>query len=174
MAASLNELDPVWAWGEFSPSEERPWNRAAAAHLYRRAGFGASWQTLDAAVKLEPQELVAKLLVPGEEAIRFEQEVAGLDRTVLAGGDAAGLTPWWLYRMTYSPDPLLEKLTLFWHGHFATSAAKVNDVRMMYAQHQLFRKNARGKFGPLVHAIARDPAMLIYLDSATNRKAHLY
>ena len=78
MAASLNELDPAWAWGEFSPNEQRPWNRAAAAHLYRRAGFGTTWQTLNAAIERSPREVVANLLNPGDVTIRCEQEVAGL------------------------------------------------------------------------------------------------
>ena len=71
-----------------------------------------------------------------------------------------------------TPRPLIEKTTLFWHGHFATSAAKVEDPIAMYAQNRLFREHAIGDFAKLTHAIARDPAMLIYLDSVTNRKAH--
>ena len=172
MSNDLNKIDPDWAWQPFTPDAQRPWNQAAAAHLYRRAGFGATWQQLERASKQSPADVVETLLNPGAEAEQFERQTASLDRAVLAGGNAEGLSGWWLYRMLHSPDPLLEKLTLFWHGHFATSAAKVNDVRMMNGQHQLFREYARGKFGPLVHAISRDPAMLLYLDSATNRKAH--
>ncbi len=112
------------------------------------------------------------MLQPGDAAAEFDRQTQSLDRAVLAGGNVEGLPAWWLYRMLHSPDALQEKLTLFWHGHFATSAAKVNDIRMMMAQHRLLRRHARGKFGPLAHAIARDPAMLMYLDSATNRKTH--
>ncbi len=74
--------------------------------------------------------------------------------------------------MLSTPHQLLEKLTLFWHGHFATSAAKVQDARLMLAQNQLLRHHALGRFDELVQGISRDPAMLIYLDSTTNRKAH--
>jgi uncharacterized protein (DUF1800 family) len=61
-------------------------------------------------------------------------------------------------------------MTLFWHGHFATSAAKVDHSRLMLEQNELLRKNALGKFGPFVKAMSRDAAMLIWLDAATNRK----
>ena len=79
----------------------------------------------------------------------------------------------WLYRMLRPrPAQLLEKLTLFWHGHFATSCAKVIDAGQMLQQNALLRGDAMGTFGELVQGIARDPAMLLYLDSATNRKVH--
>jgi uncharacterized protein (DUF1800 family) len=63
-------------------------------------------------------------------------------------------------------------MTLFWHGHFATSVEKVGDAEAMYIQNRLLRNRALGDFAQLVHEISRDPAMLVYLDSATNRKAH--
>jgi len=63
-------------------------------------------------------------------------------------------------------------MTLFWHGHFATSADKVKSAQLMYDQNQLLRTHALGNLHDLVQAIAKDPAMLIYLDSDVNRKAH--
>lgn len=72
--------------------------------------------------------------------------------------------------MRGTPDPLLEKLTLFFHGHFATSAAKVDNKRLMLAQNELFRRHGRGPFGDVVRAVSRDPAMLVYLDSTSNRR----
>jgi uncharacterized protein (DUF1800 family) len=63
-------------------------------------------------------------------------------------------------------------MTLFWHGHFATSAAKVTSARRMYEQNQAQRKHALGHFPPLLDAMAKDPAMLLWLDSATNKKTH--
>ncbi|MGH8667135.1 MAG: DUF1800 domain-containing protein, partial [Burkholderiales bacterium] len=66
--------------------------------------------------------------------------------------------------------PVLEKVTLFWHGHFATSAAKVDKARLMLDQNQMLRQHALRPFGPLVGGIAKDPAMLLWLDSATNKK----
>jgi uncharacterized protein (DUF1800 family) len=92
-------------------------------------------------------------------------------RAVLQTGNMQVQLPaWWLYRMMQSKNQWLEKLVLFWHGHFATSAAKVNSVGMMLAQNDLIRQKAAGPFAELVSGISRDPAMLIYLDSATNRR----
>ncbi|MCA9147193.1 MAG: DUF1800 domain-containing protein, partial [Planctomycetales bacterium] len=168
---SLTKIDPTWAWTPYRPSESQPWNRIRAAHLFRRAGFGATSQELDAAVGRDPDEIVAGLVTPNLDA-EFESESDAFATTILASGNPKQLSAWWSYVMLRTPHPLLEKTTLFWHGHFATSAAKVEDAGAMYAQNRLFRQYALGDFGKLTHAIARDPAMLIYLDSVTNRKAH--
>jgi uncharacterized protein (DUF1800 family) len=63
-------------------------------------------------------------------------------------------------------------MTLVWHGHFATSHEKVDDVRLMHAQNELLRAHALGDFRALLHAIARDPAMLVWLDGDSNRRGH--
>lgn len=77
---------------------------------------------------------------------------------------------WWLRRMIETPRPLEEKLTLFWHGHFATSYRTIENSYHMYLQNLLFRRHAAGNFGALLHAIIRDPAMLAYLDNNDSRK----
>jgi uncharacterized protein (DUF1800 family) len=77
---------------------------------------------------------------------------------------------WWLTRMIESPRPLEEKLTLFWHGHFATGYRTIEDSYHMFMQNQLFRSRGAGRFDALVHAIVRDPAMLEYLDNDQNRR----
>ncbi len=74
--------------------------------------------------------------------------------------------------MRESADPLEEKMTLFWHGHFATSAHKVKDAYLMWRQNQTFRDNARGNFGVLVKAMSRDPAMIDWLDLRESKAAH--
>jgi uncharacterized protein (DUF1800 family) len=80
------------------------------------------------------------------------------------------LRGWWLYCMLHGGHPLREKLVLFWHNHFATSIAKVLDPTLMFGQNCLLRAHALGKFGPMLQAISRDPAMLIWLDSNSNVK----
>jgi uncharacterized protein (DUF1800 family) len=72
--------------------------------------------------------------------------------------------------MLFTPDPLLERLTLLWHDHFATSQLKVEDVAAMRAQNETFRSHARGPFGELVRAMLHDPALLAWLDAPSNRK----
>jgi len=78
---------------------------------------------------------------------------------------------WWLTRMIQTPKPLEEKLTLFWHGHFATGYRTIEDSYHMYAQNRMFRANALGNFGQLLTNIIRDPAMLRYLNNNQNRKS---
>ena len=77
---------------------------------------------------------------------------------------------WWAQRMLVTPRPLQEKLALFWHGHFATSDTKVRDYRKLLKQYALFREHANGNFRDLLIGIARDPAMLVYLDAGENVK----
>jgi uncharacterized protein (DUF1800 family) len=82
------------------------------------------------------------------------------------GGDE--LRSWWLYCMLHGGHPLREKLTLFWHNHFATSLVKVLDPQLMFRQNCLLRAHALGRFGPLLQEMSRDPAMLLWLDSNSN------
>ncbi len=109
----------------------------------------------------------------GDEKARqmARQEILkGVRQTQAA--DIVDLGAWWLERMRQASDPLEEKLTLFWHGHFATSIQKVRDAYLMWRQNQTFREHARGNFGVLVKAISRDPAMIDWLDLQQSKAAH--
>jgi uncharacterized protein (DUF1800 family) len=86
--------------------------------------------------------------------------------------DVLDLRGWWLQRMANGSRPLQEKLALFWHGHFATSAQKVRDAYFMYLQNETFRKNASGNWLQMLKDVTRDPAMLVWLDQAQSRKQH--
>ena len=77
---------------------------------------------------------------------------------------------WWLTRLIETPRPLEEKMTLFWHGHFATSYRTIEDSYHMFVQNQLYRSHALGNYGSLMHRIIRDPAMIAYLDNNDSRK----
>ncbi len=168
----LTDAEVRSAWQPYDPGRDGPWNRRRAAHLYRRAGFGADRSQLDDAVARTPADVVDELLDGDAPHTAFTDQMATLAKSVVSGGDGYQLAAWWLYRMIHTPAPALEQLTLFWHGHFATSAAKVPSTRLMYQQNETLRKHALGPFEKMVQAIARDPAMLIYLDSRTNRKKH--
>ena len=74
--------------------------------------------------------------------------------------------------MAIGPRPLQEKITLFWHGHFATSVQKVRDAYLMWRQNEMFRRLATANWRSLLMEVARDPAMLIWLDQAQSRKQH--
>ena len=170
--SEMKSVDPDWAWQPFEPTTQRPWDRALVAHLYRRAGFGADLHKIDEGVSRRPTELVSELVAANRETTEFRSTADALAEATLASGDAAKLSAAWVYRLLYTANQLLEKMTLFWHGHFATGAEKVKDARMMWNQNQLLRDKALGNFNKLVKEISQDPAMLIYLDSAINRKAH--
>jgi uncharacterized protein (DUF1800 family) len=166
--------------------------RSRIAHLYRRAGFGARPEELDAAVAAGYEATVNKLVdlsvtdgaatalpapafsppllpadLPADEAGRRAAQQAE-QRTNKE--EARKLNQWWIDRMVLSTTPLRERLTLFWHDHFATSIQKVKEPELMYRQNDIFRTAGAGNFEALAQAVAKDPAMLVWLDANENRK----
>jgi uncharacterized protein (DUF1800 family) len=137
-------------------------------HLLRRAGFGCTPKELayyeglgyDKTVKtmLEPRHVDDSEL---DNLINSQQ----FDYTRLDD-----LKRWWVYRMAYTRRPLEEKMTLFWHGHFATSVRKVELPYRMYLQNTLMRSMALGNFHELLLAMTKDPAMIVWLDNQQNKK----
>ncbi|MHC4285463.1 MAG: DUF1800 domain-containing protein, partial [Planctomycetota bacterium] len=158
--------DPAWAWAAYKPDAQRPWTLAQAGHLYRRAAFGVTWDQLQQALSDGPQQTLDKLLRP-------QADIAAFNRTYdeYETGSADSLRAWWLRRMILTPLPLLEKMTLFWHSHFATDSAKVKNARLMQRHVQLLRSQALNSYRALLKGISRDPAMLISLGAEANRKA---
>jgi uncharacterized protein (DUF1800 family) len=139
--------------------------RHAVAHLLRRAAFGPDADTWPAWRGLSFEAALGRLL-------------DGLDSSPPA--DPEDFDPYhpgaiqqtWLERMRSGPAPLAEKLALFWHGHFATSNAKIQDAKLMWTQYQLFRAKGAGSFADLVLDVSRDVAMIRWLDGNANRKGH--
>ncbi|MEE2844679.1 MAG: DUF1800 domain-containing protein [Planctomycetota bacterium] len=168
----MNNIDPAWAWSQFKPTNRQPWNLTQAAHLYRRSGFGVGRGELQRAVAGGVQRCVQQILHDNQESQSFQDEMALMTRSIVSSGNLQSLATAWLYRMLKTTDQLHEKTTLFWHSHFATSADKVQDAFMMQQQNDLLRKYAIGDFSEMVQAISQNPAMLLYLDSANNRKTH--
>jgi hypothetical protein len=170
--------DPRRAWAPFQPDRSRPWDREAVSHLHRRAGFSAPWTVLVRDVKDGPEASVNRLLEgeptagDGTPAPEFESFLDAMAARLGPTGELEGLQAIWLYRMIFTPHPLRERLTLFWHDHFATSIAKVKNSALMQRQNGLLRAAALGDFRALLQAIGKDPAMLIWLDSTVNKKAH--
>jgi hypothetical protein len=98
-------------------------------------------------------------------ALRMERE----ERERLDRSQMRDIQRWWLRRMIDTRRPMVEKMTLFWHGHFATSFRKVADSHHMLMQNELFRREALGSFAALLGGIIRDPAMLAFLDNQGSR-----
>lgn len=169
--------DPEQAWAPFEPSNADPWDLARVAHLHRRAGFSAPWNVLQRDIEAGPRRAVDQLLEgepnsgDGTPALDFDRLMNTMATRLGSSGDLNRLQGTWLYRMIFTPQPLRERLTLFWHDHFATSFEKVGDISLMRRQNELFRKHALGSFGALLQEIGQDPAMLVWLDATANRKA---
>lgn len=153
------QLQP--ATGEF--------DTASAAHLWRRAGFGAKRGTVEATVKLGRKEAVRRL-VRGPRSEPVTEELEFIYQSVLGANDEEGARAWLLLRMLRSEHQVREKAALFWHDHFATSIAKVRDLGWMLRQYRLFLDHGLGRFDGLLDKVTKDPAMIRWLDNETNRK----
>jgi uncharacterized protein (DUF1800 family) len=169
---SAKTIDPRWAWQPYRPSKEAPWNLQRVGHLYRRAAFGANYAELEAGVKAGPESLIAQLLKGGPGLAEFDADMEPLAANIARYNDAGHMRAWWMSRMLYSPYPLQEKFTLFWHNHFATSFATVQSARFMLGQNELMRRHALGNFAVLLGEMSRDPAMLIWLNGRDNKKGN--
>ena len=165
------------------------WNERAVEHLLNRAGLGASVEEIRRGMEMGAEAFVQELLdgrsgasfgarsigstmerrrlrdLPEEQRREEAQMIRRDDREQLNA-----FLLWWFDRLLTSSDVLEERMVLFWHGHFPSSQQDVQRSREMIGQNQLFRENALGSFRDLVHGIAKDPAMLEYLDNDSNRK----
>lgn len=144
---------------------------ADIAHLLRRAGFGGTAAQISTLAAQDWATTVDQLL--DFSAAPVDTEPAFLTDGSLGDWEKEfALQAWWLDRMATTTTPLQEKLTFFWHGHFATANYKVADSRLMYLQNALFRSMATAGFRDLVQQMSLQPAMLIWLDNDPNEKGH--
>jgi uncharacterized protein (DUF1800 family) len=158
-----------------------------ARHLLNRTSFAASVEDIESFSRLSREQAVDQLLswtggkvgtpapawVGEFDSLRRvramnEEERKAFQRQLFERGTE--LRGWWMTEMLTTPSPLTEKMVLFWHNHFVSSLQKVRSPSLMYRQNQLLRKHAFGHFGDLLHEVSKDPAMVVYLDSASNRK----
>jgi uncharacterized protein (DUF1800 family) len=166
----LDAVNPAEAWQPWEPDARRPWDLKWAGHLYRRAAFGATLDELRAAVNDGLPATLDRMLTGAANLPELDTLLARSGESIARTGEVANLRGWWLYAMLHGGHPLREKLTLFWHNHFATSVGKVRSTALMFRQNQALRRNALGKFRPMLGDVCRDPAMLIWLDSNRNVK----
>ncbi|RPI44668.1 MAG: DUF1800 domain-containing protein [Betaproteobacteria bacterium] len=158
-----------------------------ARHLLLRTSFAAPSAEVKALAVLSRTEAVERLLgqartepttrPPAEldhwtprsqlRAMSEQERREWLRQTNLQGQE---LRTWWFGEMLATSSPFTERMTLFWHNHFVSSLQKVRPARLIYRQNLLLRSHALGNFRQMLHAISRDPAMIIYLDNAFNRK----
>jgi uncharacterized protein (DUF1800 family) len=176
-----------------SPLASNRWDFDTAAHLLLRAGFGGSVEEIEKFHALGPGKAVNSLVDAQPEyypapawanphdqdqlrdqmrdAANPEQKQSAhklLDQQFRS--EMSDLTRWWVTRMINTRAPFIEKMTLFWHGHFATSGQKVRPAYKMWFQNETVRQNGLGNFANLTKAISRDPAMMVWLDTVQSKK----
>ena len=143
-----------------------------AAHLLRRMGFGGTPGEIDSLAAKGRGGAVDYLIAYGQVDNKPMEDLlkAGFDFS--NPGDPSkfnrfDLQRWWFTRLVYTNRPFEEKMTLFWHNHFATAASKVPEV-FMFIQNEMLRQNGLARFDTLLLAVAQDPAMLFWLDGLTS------
>jgi uncharacterized protein (DUF1800 family) len=164
--------------------------RSDVALLYRRAGFGLRPDELDRAAAEGYEAAVEQLVAglgpapdPQGDAVALPQfspyptsrpadAASRMQIQRALTQDLAALQTWWMDRMIATSTPLRERLTLFWHGHFATGVSKVRDPKLMYLQNELFRASGASGFEALMQAVAKDGAMMVWLDTITDKAQH--
>lgn len=141
---------------------------ALTAHLIRRTGFCGPFADIEIANEKSYDETVEAILHPGkpenmpDDLIRrYQQELSNM----INGG---AIPPYWLYRMVTTKTPLQDKMSLFWHGIFATAVSKLTHGADMMSQIEMFQKHGLGNFKTLLLEISKDPSMMVWLDNCDN------
>ena len=141
---------------------------ALLAHLMRRAGFGATRDELESLASQDYEAVVEDLLHP-ERFPEVDDDV--VIRYWLELNNPDSVEPWntrWIYRMVNTQRPLEEKMALFWHHVFATSVGKSEHGPSAKTQIELFRTNAIADMRTILVDLAKDPAMIFWLDNCEN------
>ena len=159
-----------------------------ARHLLSRTGFGGTHEQIKALKSMDYNEAVIGILEktrrePATPPPEWVGEPLMSRRQIKQLGEeerkelrrrwrrrSFELKAWWFREMVQTDSPISEQMTLFWHNHFTSGLRKVKSPRLMYEQNLLLRRYALGNFRQLIHAVAKDPAMLIYLDNVFNQK----
>ena len=159
-------------------------DQRAIQHLYLRAGFGKSYRFIQQRKNKSAKELVDELFRDSkhESSLKLKKSIAvdykdfktlskeeKKERRKEARERSKLLNAAWIRQMAYGKGDLREKMTFFWHDHFASTHLF---PRFLKDQHNLLRKHALGSFRELLHAISKDPMMLQYLNNQQNKKAH--
>ena len=143
------------------------------AHLMRRAGFGAPREELENRVDKGYEAAVEELLDPVAHGIPPVNEslmVRFIPGFIFGNGHTNMARANWMYRMINTPRPLEEKVVLFWHQVFATANSKLDNSQLSRAQIAMFRRNGMGNYRDLLVELAKDPAMIFWLDNNENHK----
>ncbi len=155
-----------------------------ARHLVTRTGLGAEWGTIQRYQNLSKQKAIHHLLMNRDMHLAHPQKMSSWNKMLNLRGnmqrkkmvmrislvEGKKLQDWWVDHMLKTRSPFLERMTLFWHNHFPSSIDKTQQVNFLHQQNLLLRRYALGNFRTMLHAIAKDPAMLVYLDGYISTK----
>jgi len=143
---------------------------ALMAHLMRRAGFGATFEELETRSVKGYEATVDELLDPeGQPELERDLMMRYQPQWVSQAG-LEGQQEEWTYRMINTKRPLEEKIALFWHQIFVTGHAKCEYPKQQTIEFDMFRRDGLGKFDNLLQGLAKDPAMVFYLDNCMSHK----
>ena len=145
-------------------------DRELMAHLFRRAGFGASQEELEAALVRGYEATVEQLLHPERQPELDEDLIFRYYVDFHESRKIDSAMSHWVYRMINAHRPLEEKMTLFWHCLFATGNSKVEAPPTMLQQISTFRRFALGNFRDILVDLSKDPAMIFWLDNQENTR----
>lgn len=146
-------------------------NNQQVGHLLRHAGFGANTSDIASYSQLSYQDAVDRLL--NYQQVSEDQTESSLNALNLDMNKPVDQQRWWLLRMAWTQRPLLEKMTLFWHGVLTSAFTKVggkDNFQRMIIQNQFLRAHAFDTFDNIMLGITSDPAMLFYLDLTKSHK----
>lgn len=166
------QSDPATDLAPWRPKPGDAWDKKKAAHLLRRAGFGAKPEELDAIVALGMDRTVDILLTPNTAPLQ------AFGTQVLPNGEVLDL-PYnltdqraqWIWEAATTSYPLKEKMALFWHDHFSVGAESATQTPLLIPHINLFRRHGLGSFRTLLVEVTKDPAMLYWLDNYLNGQA---
>ncbi len=154
-------------------------------HLVTRTALGQEWNGVKALEGKNRAEAISILLAPSAiktpapphltpwvnvNRMRMRNGAGKKQARKMMKREGERLKRWWMLHLLHTDTPVNERMTLFWHNHFTSSLEKVEQPNLMLSQNKLLRENAMGNFSALLHKVARDPAMLIYLDGSKNVK----
>ena len=163
------------------------WGRKQVLHLLRRTLFGATEKDVDYFVNKSVDDAIDEILnvsstPPSPPLNHYGNRVTDPDIALgktwvngpangqLIGARLQSLKSWWIGEMVDQDSTILEKMTMFWHNHFATETSIVRNPIYLYNHHTMLRAGALGNFKTMVRDVTIDPAMLVYLNGQLNTK----
>ncbi len=156
-----------------------------ARHLVVRTGLGAEWGSIKKLEGWPREKAIEYILNPAPSNPRPIPHLSSWNKLepmrdagartrkhawIIAQKEGQRLQGWWIEQLFRTKTPFVERMTLFWHNYFTSSIQKTLQPSLLYQQNIMLRKHALGNFRNLLHSVARDPAMLVYLDGYKNVK----